>query len=145
MRGKKLGSGLYRNVYVCKDDPTLVIKILREPPKEKLKKFNVPKRYNANLMEWRVWQAVKDTDVAKYFCPCVRLTPEGHLIMLRCDTNIDISESEFMEIEHLKVADARTIHKKSNLGRLDGRLVILDYADHKNIRIIDKYGKERQK
>ena len=76
----ELGRGGARTVYPVDDDGCAVIK-----------KINVP-FVGANVMEWHIWCAIRDTDLAPSFGQCKAISESGRfLVMERLD---DISESD---------------------------------------------------
>lgn len=125
----RIGLGGFRNV-VETPDPIIVRKL---PESKMLGK-------ESNLIEWRVWNLVKDTDLAKYFVPCLDCAPDGSwLDMERVVPMInqfgpDINESELRKDKQnpfyaeatkaLKEFGIRDI-KPDNRAK-DGR--ILDYG-----------------
>ena len=107
--GQVLGLGIHRKVGVYKLDPTLVIKCALECP-------------NINVLEEEVWQAVKDTNIAKWFAPCVDISPCGiFLLQKRAETR---PKSEYPKL----VPNFFTDLKYSNYGWINGQLVCVDYA-----------------
>lgn len=71
MLGAPLGYGISRNVYALERDQTCVIKY--EPSGDEFQ----------NQAEWRIWQAVKNTDLAKWFAPCIAISPNGLWLIQR--------------------------------------------------------------
>lgn len=70
--GDKLGAGQYREVYSFDFIPNTVIKVC-------------PTKEPANFIEYQIWQEIKDTKYAKWFAPCLHISPEGqYLIQKRC-------------------------------------------------------------
>lgn len=70
--GKLLGSGSARQVYEHKFDPTVVIK------------FELNAGSFQNIIEWETWQRiVKIEELAKWFAPCVMISPNGAVLVQR--------------------------------------------------------------
>ena len=123
--GKKIGKGKTRTVYFHKENPNWVIKKI-------LSKENPTPEANQN--EWNLWLAVKDTPFVNLFCPCVELTPEGHLIMLRCEP----VEKNFKEISKiLDVELPKDSANPINYGLLNKRSVLIDYGHPDFLPLID--------
>ena len=72
--GKLLGKGAARTVYEHRFDPTLVIKFERNA-------FSFQ-----NVIEWQTWERVKNSDLAKWFAPCVAISPNGCVLVQRRTT-----------------------------------------------------------
>lgn len=110
MIGEKLGAGCHRDVHVFLPDTTKVIKIDRSG------------NYFANVSEWSLWSEVCETKAAKWFAPIFGISRGGlFLVQARttpCDKLPKKLPSFFADI------------KRANFGRLDGRLVAHDYANH---------------
>ena len=122
--GKRIGKGKSRIVYPHNENPNWVIKqIMAENPTS-----------NSNQIEWSVWLAVKDTPFADFFCPCVDLTAEGHIIMLRCDPVPKDHKKRITKILDIKLPDTNGL---KNYGWLDGRLVLVDYGHTDFALLID--------
>lgn len=108
--GAKLGSGCYRDVYVYKPDPTKVIKVATSA-----------EGIEHNTLERNVFNKLTDTQV-KYFAG-IYLSSKFNTFILqdRVDplpTTQDI---------HFKMLDMHDI-KRSNLGMIGKRVVIIDYG-----------------
>lgn len=107
--GKVLGVGIHRKVGVYLPDPTLVIKCAIECP-------------NINILEEEIWQMVKETDAAKWFAPCVDISPCGmFLLQKRVEQK---PKSEYPKYVPSFFGDM----KYTNYGWLNGQLVCCDYA-----------------
>lgn len=114
--GQHLGSGCFRDVWSCAFDPSLVIKIEKE---------DHPPHFD-NTVEWKIWQEVQfDEDIAKWFAPCVGISPGGRVLVMK--RTQPVTEAE------LEVAIPRIprffhdVHAK-NWGRIGDRYVCHDYA-----------------
>jgi hypothetical protein len=68
--GKKIGSGMSRQVYECKLKPGWVVKVETDP----YPNFQ-------NLMEWQVWKAVQHTKFSRWFAACDLISPDGKLLI----------------------------------------------------------------
>ena len=76
----ELGKGGARTVYPVDGDPEAVIK-----------KINL-QFVGANVMEWHIWSAIRNTELAPSFGQCKAISESGRfLVMERLD---DISESD---------------------------------------------------
>ena len=107
--GDFLGRGVYRAVYVYKPDPKLVIKIETEETK-----------CFSNVMEWTIWQELRETKWADYLAPCVQISHFGSVLVqtrTRPITKMPSNLPNFM-----------TDLKLGNFGRLGKRIVAHDYA-----------------
>ena len=114
--GKRIGRGKTRIVYAHSKNPNWVVKqiIQKENPSPK-----------SNQIEWNVWLAVKDTPFADLFCPCVELTDDGHIIMLRCNP----IQKEYKKIPTiLDVRPPKDTKNRKNYGLLGDRSVLIDYG-----------------
>lgn len=67
--GKKLGSGCYRDVYLCRLDSSLVVKVEREE-----KEFH-------NIKEWNIWDELKYSDIKKWFAECIDISNDGKILI----------------------------------------------------------------
>lgn len=63
--GEMIGQGTTRDVYQFRLDKTCVVK--HEPRGERFQ----------NVLEWEIWNTVKDTKFAKFFAPCVDISSNG--------------------------------------------------------------------
>jgi hypothetical protein len=107
--GEKLGEGVYRKVSVFRPDKRLVIKVAEEDP-------------HPNVIEYRIWEELMDTKVAKWFAPCVAISTCGlFLLQKRVEMH---PKSEYPKM----VPHFFTDCKYSNFGWLDGKFVCCDYG-----------------
>ena len=107
--GKKLGSGIHRDVFEYKQDNNLVIKCSIEYP-------------NINILEFEVWLMVKDTQISKWFAPCIDISPCGMYLIQK---KIEIRpESEYPKLVPSFFDDL----KYSNYGWIKDKFVCCDYA-----------------
>lgn len=110
--GEELGHGVGRYVHALKLDPTLVCKI------------EVSAYSFQNAHEWDFWQIVKDTHLAKYFAPCVRIAACGMVLIQK--RTMPILPNTKMPT-HLPTFITDTKHE--NFGVYDGRVVCHDYGE----------------
>lgn len=107
--GKKLGTGMSRQVYVFDLDDDLVIKM----------------EVNAcfqNVLEWETWRALKDTPHAKWLAPCKWISRSGNALIMARTKPISLSEAPKQLPEW--IAD----HKLENFGWLGKQVVCHDYG-----------------
>lgn len=69
--GRELGHGSARYVYEHALDPTLVVKV------------ETADGSFQNVKEWETWQFVHDTPHARWFAPCVAISPCGSVLLQR--------------------------------------------------------------
>jgi hypothetical protein len=110
--GECLGYGTYRAVYKHALDDDLIVKVENG------------ERCFSNVIEYEVWNAVKETEFAKWFAPVVACSPTGTVLIMR--KTLLISERELPA----KVPSFFTDLKADNFGRLDGRIVCHDYGNN---------------
>ena len=110
--GDEIASGVYRRVYACNLNVDHVVK------------FEESARDFCNVREWDIWQRVKETKLARWFAPCVAISPSGiALIQQRCKP---VTLPEMPK----KVPGFFTDLKVENWGRYQDRVVCLDYGNH---------------
>ena len=105
---KLLGRGNDRLVYYIPENNTVIKYLLR-------------KDCVANSREWELWQFVKDTDFAQYFCPVIEYTEEGHIVMPFIQ---DITAQDLWHFKNPPNVDDYL----ANYGMYEGRVVIRDYS-----------------
>lgn len=111
--GKKIGSGAFRDVFECKLLPDMVVKV----------ETNTDYRDFANAKEMKFWcDNQNHSEIAKWLAPCTYLSPDARVMLQRRVASI--SESEMPEKLPAFLSDI----KADNFGRLDGRIVCVDYA-----------------
>ena len=110
--GKKLGNGITRWVFENKQDPTCVLK------------FEVGSGdMFQNVIEWKVWEAVRaDRSLRRWFAPCVAISENG-LVLIQKKV-----EPVGNRVRLKKVPDFLTDVKDANWGVYKGRLVCHDYG-----------------
>jgi len=107
--GEALGVGAHRKVGVYKPDRKLVIKCAIETP-------------NMNILEYETWIMLQDTSLAKWFAPCVVVSPCGiFLLQKRVDK---IPKEQYPKLIPSFFGDT----KYANFGMLNGKFVCCDYA-----------------
>lgn len=108
--GARLGRGIGRKVYVCRLDPRFVVKV-----EDRGEAFQ-------NIVEWETWQAVREDREARWFAPCVSISPAGSVLIQR--RTEPASHSEYPKRMPVFLGD----YKRENFGMLDGKLVCHDYG-----------------
>jgi len=116
-RGERLGSGIAREVFVLRTDPTKVVKI------------EIADRSFQNVMEWTTWHDLKATKHAKYLAPCHWISPCGVVLIQ------ERARPLTPEHENVRLPSFLTDTKRANYGVLNGRVVALDYGT--NLAISD--------
>lgn len=112
--GKLLGAGAYRDTYVCKQDPKMVIKIERE----------MSKAIFANVSEWVNYQNLKDWNQMKpWLAPCYGITQIGNVLLQR---RVKITDNDDLYPE--KIPSFFTDRKYENFGFIGKQLVCYDYS-----------------
>lgn len=109
--GEFLGEGISRKVYVCRFDPTLVVKIESNA------------RSFANCFEWEMWNRVGcGTKFAEYLAPCVDISACGTMLLQKRTYPLQPGQAPKM------MPDFLNDFKYSNYGMLDGKVVCHDYG-----------------
>lgn len=110
--GKKIGHGVSREVYECRTDPTLVVKI------------EIASRSFKNALEWTLWKDIESSGHVnkKYFAPCVAISPCGTVLLQKRATALP--KHKYPK----KIPKAWGDLKYANFGLYQGRLVCIDYA-----------------
>lgn len=111
--GDKIGSGVHRDVFVCKLLPEMVVKV----------ETNTGYRDFPNMREMKFWCDHQHLpEVAKWLAPCTYLSPDARVMLQR--RVLPILDDELPEKLPAFLADI----KPDNFGRLEGRIVCVDYA-----------------
>lgn len=111
--GPKIGSGVSRDVYECRFDPSLVVKVERNGSFD-------------NVVEWKVWQELShDDDLKKWLAPCVGISPAGRVLVMKRTAKVTAAE---LELAMPKVPRFFHDTHENNWGRFEGRYVCHDYA-----------------
>lgn len=107
--GDFLGYGVSRLVFDYNPDPKYVIKIDTST-------------YNANALEFHIWNDVKETKYAKWFAPIKHMSPCGRILLQR--------KCKFDHLENYptKIPEFMSDIKSDNFGWLNGQFVCVDYA-----------------
>ena len=109
--GRRLGSGVGREVWTCELDPSIVIK------------FETGSASFQHVVEWEAWQALRwSDDAAKWLAPCVSISCCGSILVQK--------RTEPLRREELpeRVPSWATDLKLENWGMLDGHPVMHDYG-----------------
>lgn len=110
--GEFLGSGIARDVYVFVQDNTRVIKIAKDKGGQM-----------HNLVEWTIWDELKDTKQGKWLAPCIDVSDCGkYLIMKRAEKG---RHKDYPKL----VPKFLTDRKYDNYGWIGDNLVCVDYAN----------------
>lgn len=111
-RGRRIGGGCFREVYVAKHWPkTRVVKVCQEGDED------------MNRAEWDIWQAAP-REARKLLAPCYAISDDGkHLLMRRT------RPPTIPDLWNFRVPAALNcdLHRL-NMGKICGRVVIHDYA-----------------
>lgn len=76
-----------RRVYLVRDDPDVVVKEAKNAWP------------GTNIMEWQIWSAIKDSDLADSFAECISISESGrYLIMEKLDP---ITDNDFINVPRL--------------------------------------------
>lgn len=110
--GNRIGEGASRTVYHHNYDPDLVVKI-----EGSYGSFR-------NVYEDQVWERVRQTKLAVWFAPVIRISGSGVVLFMRKTTPCRPAELP------KKVPAFFTDLKSDNWGWLDGRVVCHDYGHH---------------
>lgn len=108
--GDLVGGGSCREVYACKFDESIVIKV----------------EYRAhsfqNVKEHMTWQEVMFTSLSEWFAPVLSISPCGSVLVMKRTSQI--RKEELPD----KVPSLFTDLKASNWGIIDGKPVCHDYG-----------------
>lgn len=108
--GKKIGSGAYRDVYNCRLDSSVVLKIEKEAGTF------------SNIREWKLWEEIVYGPFEKWFAPCIDISPNGHILIQKKVEPLRKSELP-KEVPYFF-----TDVKPENFGLLNGKFVCCDYG-----------------
>lgn len=106
--GKYIGRGQFREVYENKWSTDSVIKL-----EDGYSSFH-------NIMEWQIWNEVKDTHMAKWFAPCVWISGNGSVLVMMKTTPAEKYPN--------RIPSFFTDIKKDNWGSYKGNIVCHDYG-----------------
>lgn len=117
--GDYIGEGANRKVYAHAWDQTLVVKV-----ESAAQSFS-------NITEWQVWNAVKDTEHAKWFAPCLHISNNGEVLIQRRTSPAakypDKIPSFFTDT---KLTNFGVLVNGADYGATDGQFVCHDYGLH---------------
>lgn len=108
--GKRLGKGIGREVYECRLDPSLVIKI------------ETGAGSFQNIVEWETWDEVVGTEFEKWFAPCVSISGAG-VVLVQKKTKV-ISSNKLPD----KMPSFLGDFKQGNFGMYKGHICAHDYG-----------------
>jgi len=108
--GKLLGKGVGREVYRSNIDSNQVFKV------------ETSSCSFQNILEWEAWDAVKSTWYAKWFAPCLSISPCGTVLLQQYVPDIEIKDLPE------DVPAFFTDLKQKNWGILNGQPVCRDYG-----------------
>ena len=119
--GKYIGSGCYRDVYQHSTNKDWVVKLMNDA------------EANSNLLEFEIWQTVKDTPWAKWFAPCPWCSDNGKALI---QEKVEPITKENIYLIPDKIPYFFTDLKPTNFGFIGKQLVCHDY-DMSLIRFVD--------
>lgn len=111
MCGNRISRGQYRLVYDYVPDPSCVIKV------------EAAGTDFCNAQEWRVWQSVKDTEYAKWFAPCIGISPNSIFLIQK-------KTKPYKKKPPEKLPNFFADIKVGNFGMYKGHLAFHDYANN---------------
>lgn len=105
-----IGYGISRQVFSSRLMPQSVVKVEQDAARFQ------------NVMEYQIWQSVKETDFAKWFAPCEFISANGSvLVQARTEP---VPRNQFPKQMPVFLTD----FKRANYGLYDGRVVCHDYG-----------------
>lgn len=107
-----IGKGAYRDVFAWGTDYVV--------------KYERVAASFCNAAEMRLWRAVKDGRMAKWFAPCLAASPNGAWLIQKRTTPVTLSE---LKRERKRIPSIFTDLKVGNWGRYKGQIVCHDYAN----------------
>lgn len=111
--GEIIGEGISRTVYECKLNPAWVVK----------HEFNMA--LHQNVLEYTVWERVRELDVSSWFAPVLHLSDHGCWMIQARTKPVTLQE---LKRAYPRVPGFLTDFKVSNWGRLGTRLVCHDFG-----------------
>jgi len=116
LTGGWLGAGIHRTVYTCPLRDDLVIKV---------ETVNDGAQRNfANVREWEFWNEHQDCEkIARWLAPCIMISYDGRLLAQK-----RVAPLAYDEKMPDKLPAFLTDLKRSNFGKLNGKLVCTDYG-----------------
>lgn len=113
--GEHLGTGLYREVFVLKQDPDYVLKIEYDPSTGMF----------ANVTEWRNWVNNKEFKfLAPWLAPCESINQTGQVLIQRRVSWEGKSRKDYPKRIPWVITDT----KLKNFGWIGDRFVCCDYS-----------------
>lgn len=109
MLGEKIGEGMSRDVYEFSINTDYVVK------------HETGDAYQ-NVIEWTIWQAIKDTPMKKWFAPCHFISPNG--LFLIQERAIPCPKEMYPK----RVPACMSDFKYKNFGLIKGKFVCIDYG-----------------
>lgn len=110
--GDSEGAGTFRHIYSHAHDKDLIVKI-----ENGYRSFH-------NVTEWEVWKSIKSTDLAKWFAPCVEISGNGIVLIMKRAKPIPRAKLP------ARVPAFFTDLKAENWGWYKGHPVCVDYGLH---------------
>lgn len=111
LTGERLGQGISRTVYEWLLIKDAVVKFEREG-------------WHQNVIEWETWERIEHTELARWFAPCLDISPCGR-VLIQGRTK-PVPAAKYPE----KVPSFFTDLKRENWGIYKGRPVCHDYGIH---------------
>ena len=108
--GRELGRGASRVVYAHASDPTLVVKIEQEH------------KCFSNIIEWIIWDELRQTKAKKWLAPCVEISSCGCALIQK--RTMLVEKHELPKEVPSWMADL----KLKNWGRIGKNVVCHDYS-----------------
>jgi hypothetical protein len=106
--GDFIGRGTGREVYACRYDPSLVVKLVTVG--------------NANTVEWENWRSLENAPTySRWLAPCIAISARGDVMLQRRTTPVPPAQLP------KRLPGWLTDIKPSNFGLLDGKIVAHDY------------------
>ena len=107
--GEQLGSGVSRDTFRARLDPTCVIKIEKE-------------NCFQNVIEHETWDRIKYTELAKWFAPVVAISPCGRVLMQKYAKDLIVPPE--------RLPAFFTDFSRENYGLIGKQVVARDYGFH---------------
>lgn len=109
--GNKIGSGMSREVFECRIDKTLVVKI-----EQSSGSFQ-------NVKEWEMWQEIQHIkELHRWFAPCVSISACGTVLLQKK------AVTPYKKDYPKKVPKCIGDLKYQNFGMYNGKFVAIDYG-----------------
>lgn len=113
--GEQIGFGRNRKVYVNALNPKTVVKVEDSEERDMFQ----------NVVEWRLWCTVQYTKFAQYFAPCLYISPNGRIMIMR-------RTDALSSVDYPKTLPKFfTDFQRRNYGMLNRRFVCHDYGIHR--------------